>query len=85
MEATQFGSPSQDATVSFTRDDSGPTINDSVISRAGVIDVEGLIPNDEIRLGDREITIMLITSDDLIEIGTLNTTVVQVTEDDRKY
>ena len=71
--------------VSFTRDDNGPAINNSLISMAGVIEVEGLIPNDEIRLGDREITLMLTTSDNLIEIGSQNGTIVQVTEDDRKF
>ena len=71
--------------VSFTRDDNGPAINNSLISMAGVIEVEGLIPNDEIRSGDREITLMLTASDNLIEIGSQNETVVQVTEDDRKF
>ena len=85
MEVTQFGSPSQDATISITRDDNGPAINDTVVSMAGVISVEGSIPNDKIRLGDREITLTLITSDDLIEIRPQSTTVVDVTEDDRKY
>ena len=85
MEATEIGSPSREGTVSFIRDDNGPAINDTLISMAGIIDVPGLIPNDEIRLGDREITLMLTTSDDLVEIGSQSTTVVQVTEDDRKY
>jgi hypothetical protein len=84
LEATQFGSPSRDATVSFTRNDKGPAINDTVVSMAGVINVEGSIPNDEIRLGDREITLNLTTTDDLIEIGPQSTTIVDVTEDDRK-
>ena len=84
MEVTQFGSPSRDATISITRDDNGPAINDTVVSMAGVIGVEGSIPNDEMRLGDREITLTLTTSDDLIEIGSQSTTIVNITEDDRK-
>ena len=86
LEVTQFGSPSRDATISITRDDNGPAINDTVVSMAGpsIIGVEGSIPNDEIRQGDREITLMLTTSDDLIEIGPQNTTIVNTTEVDRK-
>ena len=86
MEVTQFGSPSLDATISITRDDNGPAINDTVVSMGGpsIINVEGSIPNDEIRLGDREITLTLTTSDDLIEIGPQSTTIVNTTEDDRK-
>lgn len=84
MDVIQLGSPSREAAISFTRDDNGPAINDSVISMAGVVEVVGHIPNDDIRLGDREITLTLTTSDNLIEIGSQNTTVVEVTEDDRK-
>ena len=84
LEVTQFGSPSRDATISITRDDNGPTINDTVVSRTDIIQVEGSIPNDEIRQGDREITLTLTTSDDLIEIGPQNTTIVNTTEVDRK-
>ena len=84
LEITQFGSPSRDAIISITRDDNGPAINDTVVSIAGIINVEGFIPNDEIRLGDRKITLTLNTSDDLIEIGSQSTTIVEVTEDDRK-
>ena len=84
LEVTQFGSPSRDATINITRDDNGPAINDTVVSMADIINVEGSIPNDEIRLGDRQITLTLTTSDDLIEIGSQSTTIVDVTEDDRK-
>ena len=84
LEVTQFGSPSRDATISIARDDNGPAINDTVVSMGGIIDVDGFIPNDEIRLGDREITLMLTISDDLIEIGSQSTTIIDVTEDDRK-
>ena len=84
LEVTQFGSPSRDATISITRDDNGPAFNDTVVSMGGVIAVDGFIPNDEIRLGDRQITLTLTTSDDLIEIGPLNTTIINTTEVDRK-
>ena len=84
LEVTQFGSPSRDAIISITRDDNGPAINDTVVSMADIINVEGSIPKDEIRLGDREITLTLNTSDDLIEIGPQSTTIVNTTEDDRK-
>ena len=84
MEVTQFGSPSRDATISITRDDNGPAINDTVVSMGGVIAVGGFIPNDEIRLGDRQITLTLTTPDDLIEMGSQSTTIIDVTEDDRK-
>ena len=89
LEVTQFGSPSQDATISITRDDNGPAINDIVISMADVFYhfpqiefVEGFIPNNEIRLGDREISLTLTTSDDLIEIGPQSTAIVYIIEDD---
>ena len=86
VAATQFGSPSRNATISFTRDDNGPAINDSIVSMTGRINVEGLIPNDEIRMGERYvINLMLTTNDNLIEIGSLSRTAVEVTEDDREF
>lgn len=81
---TRAGSPSHNATVSFIRDDSGPTINDLVVSTTGSLHIQAQIPNDEIRLGDRTINLMLTTVDDLVEIGARSQTAVDVTEDDRK-
>ena len=82
-----IGSPSQNALVSFARDDSGPAINDLTISMATPtsIFIEALIPNDNIRLGDRVISLMLVTSDDLVEFGAQSETAVEVTEDDCKF
>ena len=61
VATTRVGSPSRNATVIFTRDDNGPTISHLIVSTTEKVDIEAQILNDEIRLGDRTIHLMLTT------------------------
>lgn len=84
VETRVVGTPTHNAVVSFTRDDSGPAINDLVISTAGSQVLEAPIPNDMVRTGDRVFHVTMSTSDNLIEFGSLTEVAIDVTEDDRK-
>lgn len=87
VATTRVGSPdpSHNATVSFTRDDNGPAINNLIVSTTERVQIEAEIPNDDIRLGDRTIHLTVTTTDNLVEIGAQNHAAVDIIEDDRKF
>lgn len=86
---TARGSPSRNAIVSFTRNDTvnGPPIDDLIVNNnmTGRLEVEVQIPNDVVRTGDRVFNVTLMTTDTLVVIGEHSTVTVHVTEDDCKF